>query len=124
MTLPVRFTLRNETLPSLEPDTNYTIVETMPEFPGGELAMRKFITKNLVYPPVLKKTNEVVDVYITFEIERDGIIRNAKVVRGFHPLADEEALRVVNSMPPWTPGKQRGKPVRVQFTLPIRFRPK
>jgi len=123
-TLPVKFTMREAEEGTSTSDRAHTIVEEMPEFPGGTKAMYQFIKKELRYPSELKRTKAIGTVYTTFEIGTDGSITNARVYRGFHPDADAEALRLVNSMPAWSPGKQRGQPVRVQFTLPIRFSPK
>lgn len=122
--LPVKFTMKEPEKVSSTSDREFTIVEEMPEFPGGSVALYKFIKKELRYPAELKPTKSIGTVHTTFEIGTDGSINNARVSRGFHPEADAEALRLVNSMPQWSPGKQRGKPVRVQFTLPIRFSPK
>ncbi|MBK9149401.1 MAG: energy transducer TonB [Flavobacteriales bacterium] len=122
--LPVKFTMKEPEKVISTSDRAYTVVEEMPEFPGGAVAMYQFIKKELRYPTELKRSKANGTVHTTFEIGTDGSINNARVYRGFHPAADAEALRLVNSMPAWSPGKQRGKPVRVQFTLPIRFSPK
>jgi TonB family protein len=121
MTLPVRFTLRYEEPPAPLPDTAYSVVENMPEFPGGEAALRAYLKESIQYPEALIKKGVGGTVFVTYEVFKDGSIRDAKVLRGVHPLIDAEAIRVINAMPLWKPGEQRGKPVRVQFTLPIRF---
>lgn len=100
----------------------FTVVETMPEFPGGQSAMLAFINKNLHYPIVAQENGISGRVACVFVVNRDGSIVDATVLRGVDPSLDKEALRVINSMPKWTPGKQRGKPVRVKFNLPITFR--
>ncbi len=97
------------------------IVEQMPVFPGGEDSMYKFITANVTYPQVAREKNISGTVIIIFIVEQDGSITNAKVVKGIGGGCDEEALRVVKLMPKWNPGKQAGKPCRVQFQLPLKF---
>jgi periplasmic protein TonB len=99
----------------------FIIVEEMPEFPGGEGALRAFIAKSIEYPVIAQENGIQGKVYVTFVVDKDGGISDAKVVRGVDPSLDKEALRVVNSLPKWKPGKQRGKPVRVSYTVPISF---
>ncbi|MDR0969512.1 MAG: TonB family protein [Lentimicrobiaceae bacterium] len=100
----------------------FTIVESMPIFPGGgEAKMMEFIAKSLKYPPLARESGIQGRVFVFFVVETDGSVSGAKVVRGIGGGCDEEALRVINSMPKWTPGKQRNKPVRVSFTIPVRF---
>lgn len=101
--------------------TRITIIEEMPQFPGGEKELFKFISKNITYPDLAIRHGIQGAVYVTFVIEKDGSIIDAKVLRGIGGGCDEEALRVVNAMPAWSPGKQGGKAVRTQFNLPIRF---
>jgi protein TonB len=103
-----------------EPDF-FVVVEDMPQYPGGEAAMYKWLGKNIKYPQVAKENGIEGKVYVQFIIDEKGKVRDAKVVRGIGGGCDEEALRVVKEMPEWKPGKQRGKPVRVQFTIPIHF---
>ena len=103
-------------------DGVFVLVETMPEFPGGENAMYKYLVDNLKYPEQAKKEKITGKVYISFVVERDGSISNAEVLRGIGGGCDEEALRVVRNMPKWKPGTQRNKPVRVQYTLPLNFK--
>ena len=111
---------------SQEPATSkgevFNIVETMPEFPGGNTEMFKFLKETLIYPPKAKMNNIQGKVYINFVVGKDGVIRDVKIIRGVHKLLDKEALRVVKLMPKWTPGVQRGKKVSVSFNLPINFR--
>jgi len=97
------------------------IVETMPEYPGGDEARIKFLAENLVYPQEAKEKKIEGRVFIGFVVEIDGSLTNFSVVRSIHPLLDKEALRVVKLMPKWIPGEQRGKPVRVQFQIPVTF---
>ncbi len=104
-----------------EEDPVFYIVEEMPEYPGGEDAMKKFISENVKYPEEAQKKKIEGKVFVSFIVSENGKVKNAKVARSIDPLIDKEALRVINSMPEWTPGKQRGKKVNVQFTLPINF---
>ena len=99
----------------------FYIVEEMPEFPGGELALRKFIANAIKYPVIAQENGIEGKVYVNFVVNANGWVSNAKVIRGVDPSLDKEALRVVNSLPLWKPGKQRGKPVRVSFSVPISF---
>ncbi|HAQ18684.1 MAG TPA: hypothetical protein DCR40_05530 [Prolixibacteraceae bacterium] len=100
----------------------YTVVEQMPVFPGGEKALPEYLLKSVTYPQQAKEKGIQGKVYVTFVIAKDGSVTNVKIVRGTDPALDAEAFRVVNSMPKWTPGKQGGKEVAVQLTLPINFR--
>jgi protein TonB len=99
----------------------FFIVEDMPEFPGGELALRKFIANAIKYPVIAQENGIQGKVYVNFVVDKDGSITNAKIARGVDPSLDKEALRVVNSLPKWKPGMQRGKPVKVSYTVPISF---
>lgn len=99
----------------------FTIVEQMPEFQGGEEKLREFLSKNIKYPAMARENGISGTVYITFVVEGDGRITDVKSLRGLGGGLTEEALRVVKMMPNWTSGKQNGKPVRVQFTLPVKF---
>jgi periplasmic protein TonB len=99
----------------------FTIVQDMPSFPGGDAAMLSYLGKNIKYPTLAKESGIQGTVYVTFVVEKDGSVSNVKVLRGIGGGCDEEAIRVVKSMPRWTPGKQRGKPVKVQYNLPCRF---
>ncbi|MBO97342.1 MAG: energy transducer TonB [Flavobacteriales bacterium] len=99
----------------------FMVVENMPEFPGGDLGLMKYIQKNVRYPAIAKEYNITGKVYISFIVDKQGNVTNVKVVRGVDKNLDEEAVRVVKSLPKYKPGKQRGKPVRVMFTIPINF---
>jgi protein TonB len=99
----------------------FFIVEDMPEFPGGELALRKYISTHVKYPVIAQENGVQGKVYVTFVVGKDGSINNASIARGVDPSLDKEALRVVNGLPRWKPGKQRGKPVNVSYTVPINF---
>ena len=98
------------------------VVEVDPEFPGGMEAFYKYLAENVHYPEQAKKEQIQGRVFITFVVEKDGSISSAKVLRGIGGGCDEEALRVVNAMPKWTPGKMRGEVVRVNYNLPITFK--
>lgn len=99
----------------------FFIVEEMPEFPGGELELRKFIANNIDYPAAAQENGIQGRVYVTFVVDKNGEVANAKIARGVDPALDKEALRVVNSLPKWIPGKQRGQTVNVSYTVPINF---
>jgi len=99
----------------------FTIVEKMPEFPGGIEALFSYLGKNIEYPDLAKDAKIEGKVYITFVVNSNGGIDNVMVLRGIGGGCDEEAVRVVKSMPTWIPGKQRGKAVKVQYNLPINF---
>lgn len=99
----------------------FTIVEDMPTFPGGEEALFKYLGNNIKYPQMAKEAGIQGTVFVTFVIGPDGKVRDVKVLRGIKGGCDEEAVRVVQNMPNWKPGKQRGKAVSVQYNLPIRF---
>lgn len=98
------------------------IPETMPSFRGGEQKLFEFIGKNVVYPQEAIDAGIEGKVFVEFYIERDGTVCDAKVLRGIGYGCDEEALRVIGLMPKWSPGKQRGKAVRVRYTLPVNFK--
>ena len=99
----------------------FTVVENDPEFPGGMEALYKYLAQNIKYPQLARDNGITGKVYVTFVVERDGSIANPKVLRDIGGGCGQEAIRVVKSMPKWTPGKQRGKAVRVQFNLPVNF---
>lgn len=100
----------------------FTVVETMPEFPGGQGALMSFIAKSIKYPVIAQENGIQGRVTCSFVVNTDGSIVDAEVMRGVDPSLDKEALRVINTMPKWSPGKQRGKPVRVKYTVPVMFR--
>jgi TonB family protein len=97
-------------------------VEEMPQFPGGMQALMEFLSKNIRYPKEAFEANKQGRVIANFVIEKDGSISEAKVVKSVDPALDEEAVRVINAMPNWMPGRQSGKAVRVKYTVPINFR--
>lgn len=100
----------------------FTVVEEMPKFPGGDAELLKFIAKSIKYPVIAQENGIQGRVICSFVVNRDGTVVDAEVLRGVDPSLDKEALRVISTMPKWTPGKQRGKPVRVKYTVPITFR--
>jgi TonB family protein len=99
----------------------FMVVEKMPEFPGGSIALNKFLGENIEYPEQALKDTIQGRVFVNFIVRKDGAISEAKVVRGVAESLDNEALRVINLMPKWIPGMQKGKPVSVSFLLPINF---
>jgi protein TonB len=103
-------------------DEIFVVVENQPEFPGGNTAMMKFLSENIKYPVIAQENGIQGRVICNFVVERDGSITDVQVVRGVDPSLDREAMRVINEMPRWKPGKQRGQAVRVRFTLPVVFR--
>lgn len=105
-----------------EEEQIFQVVEEMPEFPGGMGECLKFLSKNIHYPTISAENGVQGRVVIQFVVNRDGSIVDPEVARGVDPYLDKEALRVVQSMPKWKPGKQRGKPVRVKYTVPVIFR--
>lgn len=100
----------------------FTVVEEMPQFAGGESALLQYIAKSVKYPVIAAENGIQGRVICSFVINKDGKVVDATVVRGVDSSLDKEALRVINSMPAWKPGKQRGKSVRVKYTLPVTFR--
>ena len=103
-------------------ETVYDVVEEMPQFPGGPSALFEYLSNNLQYPVVAEENGVQGRVIVTFIVEKDGSISNAKVVKAVDPSLDKEAIRLVESMPNWIPGKQNGEPVRVKYTVPVTFR--
>ena len=100
----------------------FTVVEKMPSFPGGDAELLKYIATNIKYPKESQDNGEQGRVICSFIVGRDGSVNNPEVLRGVTPLLNEEAVRVINTMPRWNPGMQRGKAVAVKYTVPITFR--
>ena len=100
----------------------FQVVEEMPEFPGGLSECMKFLGKNIKYPTISQENGVQGRVIVQFVVNKDGSIVDPVVVRGVDPYLDKEALRVISMMPKWKPGKQRGKAVRVKYTVPVMFR--
>ena len=102
-------------------DEVFVVVDEMPEYPGGDLALRTFLAQNIKYPLEAAKKGIHGKVYVNFVVEKDGTVGLVKIARGVDPSLDAEALRVVKLLTNWKPGKQKGKDVRVSFTVPIQF---
>jgi len=100
----------------------FAVVETKPEYPGGEVALLQYIAENTVYPPVAKENGIQGRVFVQFVIDATGRVTKVQVARGVDPYLDTEAVRVVKTLPKWTPGKQRGKNVPVTYIVPINFK--
>ena len=100
----------------------YEIVEEAPQFPGGMRACMEFLANNVKYPPAAQEMGIQGKVVTSFVVNTDGSIVDVKIVRSVSPELDQETLRVISLMPKWKPGTQKGKPVRVRYTLPLNFR--
>ncbi len=100
----------------------FMVVEDQPEFPGGTAALLEYLRKNIKYPAICRENNIQGRVLVTFIVNKDGAIVEPEVVKSVNPSLDKEALRVISTMPNWKPGSQRGKPVRVKYTVPVNFR--
>lgn len=127
-TVPITFRLQAEELtdtPNSSDDKQgdvFTVVETMPSFPGGETKLLEFINKGIKYPVDAQEAGKQGRVIASFIVKKDGSIENIEINRGVYPSLDEEAKRVLSTMPKWIPGEQDGKPVNVKYTVPITFR--
>jgi protein TonB len=108
----------------VEEDDNvvFVVVESMPSFPGGDAALFKYLNDNIKYPVIAQESGIQGRVICQFVVNRDGSIVDIEVVRSVDKSLDAEAIRVIKNMPKWSPGKQRGKTVRVKYTLPVNFR--
>ena len=106
-----------------EEEVVFVVVESMPEFPGGQQALFKYLSENVKYPVIAQENGIQGRVICQFVVNKDGSIVDVEVVRsGGDASLDKEAIRVIKSMPKWKPGKQRGKPVRVKYTVPVNFK--
>ena len=106
-----------------EEEVVFMIVETMPSFPGGQKALYKYLSENIKYPVIAQENGIQGKVICQFVVNRDGSIVDVEAVRSSGDSSlDKEAVRVVKSMPKWSPGKQRGKAVRCKYTVPVVFR--
>ncbi len=108
-------------IPKKELDEVLLISEQMPEFPGGEVALRKFIAENLQYPKITQECDISGKVYVRFVVTKIGEVANIQIVRGVDELLDMEAIRVISTLPNFKPGMQNGKPVNVWYTVPVDF---
>lgn len=97
-------------------------VDTRPEFPGGEVAMYRWLSQNIMYPAAAAEEGVQGRVIVSFVIEKDGSVSDVSILRGKHAALDREALRLVKGMPRWTPARKDGSPVRSSYTLPITFK--
>ena len=131
--IPINFKLDDGQMPvkksdvnkvDMKPDKNgvYQIVEEMPQFPSGETKMMEYIAKNINYPQEARDKGIEGRVFIGMVIEKDGSVSNVRVLRGIGGGCDEEAVRVISSMPKWKPGKVGGEPVPVSYMLPVNFK--
>lgn len=122
MMLVLLFSFMTSTAQTKKNDMVFDVVEVMPQFPGGQIAMLQYLMKNIKYPEQAMKEGIQGRVTVRFIVEKDGSISDVKPVLSVHPLLNKEAVRVVKSMPKWSPGKQNGKPVRVRFNVPVMFK--
>lgn len=115
------YPIRNATEVEDDEAIPVVLLEEYPEFIGGESARIQYLKFNVKYPEIANEIGIQGTVHLEFVVEKDGKITHVKVIRGVSPEVDAEALRVVGNMPPWKPGKQRGREVRVVFNMPIKF---
>lgn len=119
----IKYVPTNVDEPEPEEQTIFEVVEKMPEFPnGGQAGLMQYLAKNIKYPPIAQENGTQGRVTCQFVVNKDGSIVDVKVMRGVDPYLDKEAVRVISAMPKWKPGMQRGKPVRVKYTVPVMFR--
>lgn len=112
---------KTEETPEFEESKVFDVVEEMPQFPGGYAALLEYLAKNIQIPVDAEENGVQGRVICTFVVERDGSLGDIRVVKSVEPSLDQEAVRVIKSMPKWTPGKQNGSYVRVQYTVPVQF---
>jgi tonB family C-terminal domain len=122
MMLVLLFSFMTSTAQTKKNNMVFDVVEVMPQFPGGQIAMLKYIMENIKYPKQIMEEGIQGRVTVSFIVEKDGRVSNVRLLRSVQSALDKEAIRVVKSMPKWTPGKQNGKPVRVRFNLPVMFK--
>ena len=108
--------------PKVEEQKVFDVVEQMPEFPGGQAALLKWISEHIKYPAVAEENGIQGRVVATFVVERDGSVTDVQIARSIDPSLDKEAIRVLKQMPKWIPGKQNGSAVRVKYTVPVTFK--
>ena len=108
--------------PKEEENKVFDVVEQMPSYPGGNGALMQYLSSHIKYPVIAEENGIQGRVICTFIVERDGSITDVRIAKSVDPSLDKEAVRVVSSMPKWIPGKQDGKPVRVEYTFPVTFR--
>ncbi len=107
---------------SIDKPLPFLALETQPEFPGGHDSLQLFIAQNTTYPIKAKKAKEEGKVYVSFIIDREGKVKNPKIVRGISPTLDSVALHTISKLPQWKPGENRGKKVEAEFTIPVNFK--
>lgn len=122
MMLVLLFSFMTSTAQTKKNDMVFDVVEVMPQYPGGPIAMLKYLMENIKYPEQAMKEGIQGRVTVRFIVEKDGSISDVRPVLSVHPLLNKEAVRVVESMPKWSPGKHNGKPVRVRFNVPVMFK--
>jgi protein TonB len=105
-----------------EEEVPFALAEVRPEFPGGEVALQKYIASHVQYPEIARENGLQGKVFVQFVINKRGEVENVIIARGVDAALDKEALRVIQGLPKWKPGVQRGKPVRVSYTVPINFK--
>ncbi|MES2730743.1 MAG: TonB family protein [Bacteroidota bacterium] len=108
--------------PDVPVESVYTIVEQMPEFPGGAAELMKYLSKKMKYPAIAQRMGVEGTVFVNFIVSKEGKIDEVNIVKGISKECDEEASRVIKAMPDWKPGKQNGRSVAVRYTLPVRFK--
>lgn len=112
---------QSQTKENKSKDGVYFVVEEMPAYPGGEEALRKDLAASIKYPEEAKKAGIQGKVYVTFVVDEQGNVIDAKIARGVDPSLDKESLRVIKELKTWRPGKEKGKAVKVSYTIPIKF---
>ena len=122
VTEEVKVAFEAKAKPKNDQTVNMACVEQKATFPGGDAALYKWLSTQINYPADAAEAGITGRVIVSFVIEKDGSISNARVVRSIHPSLDAEAIRIVKTMPKWIPGKNNGQPVRVEYTLPISFK--
>jgi len=106
----------------IEEEEPFTFVQEQPVFPGGEEALLRYIAEHTKYPAIAIENNIQGKVFVKFVVSSDGSVKRIEILRGLHPLLDDEALRVISTLPAWKPGRQNGKAVPVWFSVPVSFR--
>ena len=105
----------------VDEDQIFMVVESMPQYPGGDVELYKYLADNIRYPNIAREAGISGRVFVSFVVEKDGSVTDVKILRGIGGGCDEEAIRLVKSMPKWSPGLQRGKAVRVTYNLSVKF---
>lgn len=111
----------NDSLSSRSQQDSIVVLDVLPSFPGGEDSLNTFLLSRIVYPKEAQENFVHGTVYVSFEIDEDGIVRDIRCVRGIGAGCDEETMRVISLMPRWSPAIKNGKPIKTIYTLPVRF---